>query len=176
MLSVSSLAATIPLPSGDVAYNEFDYKIPNTEISLRGGYEPADIFKLPARALDIALLKISQRVRSHIESVGDGPLQATDRTITEFIDPGSESQGRYELTVESYADSPSGGALTYGNVRDAVDGIHYLMGGEIGYHDFAAEIVTTSSGDGLGEFYSEKVGPAVHLLAGGHNWTSPGIM
>ena len=164
-------------PTGTLAANEFNYRVPNTIISLIGSYSPGRAYKLPPAGFNIALFEIHQRAISHIDTLGDGPLLPKDDPMTEVMTRGSTELEPYRLVIRSYDDRPYGEKLTYGLVRDAMDatrGLGLLMRRVIHYQSFGAEIVT-DSGELLGWTMSEWVPPAGRFQ-NAENATQKGIL
>ena len=164
-LSKPSPVRTSPSTTRTLAPNRFNYKIPNTGISLEGSYNPGVVYKLPPAGFNTALFEIHQRAKSHIDTIGDGPLLPTDNPMTEVMTRGSTWLEPYELVVGSHSDKSLSGDLTYGIVRDAMDatrGLGYLMRWIIHYQYFRAEIVS-ASGERLGVIESVWVPPSTRF-------------
>ncbi|KAL6713723.1 hypothetical protein ACLMJK_008215 [Lecanora helva] len=164
--STADATASSIIPNQLGSY-DFNYKVPMTDISLVGSYETGTTSRLLSGAVILALSQISLRVRLHIFDKGDGPLSPADNPITELMRPASGSS-THEMVVRSYNLRFYGDGLTYGNIKDAVEGIEYLMVVQIRYHDFFADIVSPT-GDKLGIIYSKPLSPST---AGLHNGTS----
>jgi len=115
----------------------------------------------------MALIGIRNPMHDHIRLHGDGPLEAADQPIIQYLGertvPGYE---RFSFVIESYENK-----LTYQNVIDVTLGMQTIFQTTSNDHLTQAEIVVDGQG-AIGRFNTEHIGPASLTGANSSNGTA----